>query len=106
MCAVLAVASYECPCEDRGRETRHFFESKQTVRKAIMEVSDTVEKEEFANVTLQTRISKGGKRMFKVFVIQRQCRVAHRGKNLQRSRKQVLRTTEMSVRAANQFRLE
>jgi hypothetical protein len=36
-----------------------------------MEVSDTVEKEGFANVTLQARISKLGKRMFKAFVIQR-----------------------------------
>ena len=42
-----AVASYKCPCEERDRETRHFFESQQTVRKAITEVSDTVEKEGF-----------------------------------------------------------
>jgi len=37
-----------------------------------MEVSDTVEKQGFADVTLQARSSELGKRMFKVFVIQRQ----------------------------------
>jgi hypothetical protein len=37
-----------------------------------MEVSATVEKEVFANVTLQARISEREKRTIKVFVIQRQ----------------------------------
>ena len=58
------MTSYRSPCEERGRETRHFFESQQTVRKAIMEVSDTVEKEGLANVNLQARISEVGKRTF------------------------------------------
>jgi hypothetical protein len=67
--------SYKFPWEERGRETRHFFESQQRVRKAIMEVSDAVEKEGFTYVTLQARISECEKRMLKVFVIQRQITV-------------------------------
>jgi tellurite resistance protein len=75
VCAVLAVASDKCRCEERGRETRHLFESQQTVRKAITKVSDIVEKEGLANVTLQSRISEREKRIFSFFVIEKQITV-------------------------------
>ena len=67
-----------------------------------MEVSDTVEKEGFANVNLQARISERGKRMVKAFVIQRQitCNLNF-ARFCKRSRKPVLRTTDISVNPLN-----
>jgi hypothetical protein len=58
-----------------------------------MEVSETVEKEAFANVTLQARISEREKRTVKVFVIERQITAIqsrHRSKNLQPDTKESL----------------